>query len=458
MLAVRVLIALCALFGAIEAAPRPGGGATTPATSTVATSTTAPATSKTTSSTSKTTSSTSTSTSTTSVPPPKPTGLQPKFLGRMSLTNVGFTRVVPNSDGTSDLLLSCFTGNPFSSDKGYFIPNVGSTLAKFNSTVATQIGGSITWPNEMTPVSASEFGKSGVLAAGGFLVPGHSNGGIWYSAKTGATTQSDWVPLFTNSNGYFYHRAVLMDVNADGVMDIMTCRAKKPLVGGSGSGSQVYLTANDPTKPTGAWTEHVIGSHCDTFFDVKDINGDGIPEIITAEYWGSALTVISTKDPKGSFANATNLVYNVIDAAVGHAFDVEVVDINGDGKLDLLVSNHQGTSDNPSGSVYAYEIPADITSPASAWTKHTLATGFPVLQGGQNQASPGAAHAFHPKVGASGKPSIVVAGDGSQKAYILSPNSASTSDWSYTTSVLWDCVNTVGGISFGDVNGDGITE
>ncbi|KAJ3315773.1 hypothetical protein HDU76_002102 [Blyttiomyces sp. JEL0837] len=474
-----LLIAATVLATMVTAKPLPGGGGTTTTTTTtsssssiasstststassVSSTSTASSTTKSTTSTSssissstRTTSTTTASSSTTAATVPTPT-----FVGKMSLTNVAFVKIVANADTTSDLYLSTFTGNPFSSDAGYFIPAIGSKLATFNATTATKIGGSITWPNEMSLAPASVFGKDGVLAAGGFLVTGHTNGGISYSTKTDATTPGAWKTLWSNSNGYFYHRAIVMDVDGDGLPDILSARATKPLLG-SGSGSMVYLTPNNRSNPTGAWTEHVVGPHMDTFFTVADLNGDGIPEIISAEYWGSALTVISVKDPKaGLFSNATNLIYNVLDTTgIGHAFDVEIVDLNGDGKKEILVTNHQGSSDTPTGSVYAYEIPADITAPAASWTKHTLATNFPVLQSGTNQAAPGAAHTFHPKVGATDKPSIVVAGDGAQKAYLLTPNSQATSDWTYTLSVLHDCVNTVGGINVGDVNGDGFVE
>jgi hypothetical protein len=114
----------------------------------------------------------------------------------------------------------------------------------------------------------------------------------------------------------------------------------------------------------------------------------------------------------------------------------------------------------PSG--YQFDLPKKkkkiLNNPL--YQQHVLATGFPVLQGGQNQASPGAAHAFHPIVANKGKekPTIVVAGDGSQKAYLVTPNSQDPQDWSYTTTVLHNCTQTVGGIATGDVDGDGITE
>ncbi|KAJ3342776.1 hypothetical protein HDU91_000488, partial [Kappamyces sp. JEL0680] len=58
----------------------------------------------------------------------------------------------------------------------------------------------------------------------------------------------------------------------------------------------------------------------------------------------------------------------------------------------------------------------------------------------------------------TGKPNVVVAGDASQIAYVLVPNSDSPSDWTYTKTVVHDCKATVGGIAVGDLNGDGKVE
>jgi hypothetical protein len=291
--------------------------------------------------------------------------LSPKLIGKIALSNVGFASVITNADNTKNLHLSTFTG--FGSDAGYYIPNVGSTLANFSAVKPTKIGGSVVWPNEVEYAPASAFGQEGVLASGGFLVPGKGNGGIFYSARNG-TSQGNWVPLYKSSNGFFYHRAIVADVDKDGVPDILTAKATKPLIG-AGYGSLTYLKAKDPKNPLAGFNEISLGPHADTFFRFEDINGDGIPEIISTEYWGSLLTLITTKDPNGSFGDPSKLAYNIIDPNVGKAFDIEIVDLNGDGKKDLLVTNHQGSSDKPTGEVYAYEIPDDITLPSSAWKK-----------------------------------------------------------------------------------------
>lgn len=133
-----------------------------------------------------------------------------------------------------------------------------------------------------------------------------------------------------------------------------------------------------------------------------------------------------------------------IDAGIGPAYDVKLVDLDADGKRELLVTNHVGGN---GGGLFAYDVPADISR--GNFTKHVLATGFKVrpsscralarrvhpgplprpqvTEGGFNQAAPGFAYTFTPKVGSGGPKWIAVAGDGSQRAYLLRPSSSSSS-------------------------------
>ena len=83
---------------------------------------------------------------------------------------------------------------------------------------------------------------------------------------------------------------------------------------GGGKGDLTYLVPKDRAHPTGPWVETVLNNHCDTFFSVQDLNGDGIDEIVAAEFWSNRLSVITTSDPKGSFANPAKLDAIVVDA------------------------------------------------------------------------------------------------------------------------------------------------
>ena len=69
------------------------------------------------------------------------------------------------------------------------------------------------------------------MAAGGFLVPGKSTGGIYLFNLD--TNQN--VKISTDKSGWFYHRTVFFDVDGDGLQDIISARATKPIFGSAGS-------------------------------------------------------------------------------------------------------------------------------------------------------------------------------------------------------------------------------
>lgn len=85
--------------------------------------------------------------------------------------------------------------------------------------------------------------------------------------------------------------------------------------------------------------------------------------------------------------------------------------------------------------------------------------GFDTTQPGEGQASPGSPVAFHPITSRTDeKPYILVGGDGTQRAHLLRPLSKLARDWSYDMSTIIYVNCTVGGVSVGDVDGDGYNE
>lgn len=366
------------------------------------------------------------------------------YLGSLSLSDVGFAEVI-SQDGEDVLFVSSFA---LLGDSVHRINDI-STLPTvgLEQLEATKISGSITWPNDISFAPEEVFGTEGVVVGGGFLVPTKTDGGIYYSADSRSRSKS-WTKLAGPSD-WWYHRVEFADMDNDGVTDMVSCRAKQSL--GKYSTMLVILKPQDADDPTGEWVETEIGPGCDALFTVADLDGDGIPEVIAPSYFTEKLSIFHSTT---GFADPDEVQTIVIDDSIGAAFDAQLVDINGDGTQDLLVTNHQGDG---TGSVYAYEIPSDITDVAG-WTRHTLASGFPVTQSGLNQASPGSARAFFPtpQAGNAGSaPHIAVAGDAAQKAYVLVPGSA---EWEYETTELHDCGCTVGQLAVADVDGDGYSE
>lgn len=203
------------------------------------------------------------------------------------------------------------------------------------------------------------------------------------------------------------------DMNGDGKADIITARATKPILVGK-TGGQLLWLEQPPSNPTVSvpWKEHILASGPDVDFAVADLkSGDDQFEIFAAEFFSQRLSLLTISTSSATVTNTRD-----IDTEIGHAYSVSLVDLNVDGSLDLLVTNHQGGS---GGAVYAYEIPQDILK--GNFTRHVIATGFKVLEPGANQAAPGFAYAFQVNARSTEKPHILVAGDGSQYVYLLTP-------------------------------------
>jgi hypothetical protein len=346
-----------------------------------------------------------------------------------------------NTETLPSLMVTSF--RVFGSDQVYTYPNISQGLAD-SSSLESVDWGSYTWPNEIKPVPAGVAGDGYYTVAGGFLVPGSSTGAIeLLNPATG-----DRFKVSTDKSGFFYHHVIWQDINQDGRMDILTARGQKGMFGGS-DGELIWLEQpGSDAEFKQPWTEHVITKGPDVSFTLLDVNQDGQQEIIAAEFFSEKLTMYQYQLASKKWQRT------LIADDLGPMFHVEATDLNRDGRQDLLVTNHVGNSD---ASVYAFEVPEN---PFDAnWPMHTLLTGIETTNPGFNQASPGAAQAFYPDLNdQSGKPWIMVAGDGSQKAHLLKPVSEGLQDWKYEEEVLLDTGSTVGHIAIGDVTGDGLVE
>lgn len=72
-----------------------------------------------------------------------------------------------------------------------------------------------------------------VIIPSGFLVPTKGQGALTVFDLSGTSpSQEGPFPVTSGSDGtWFYHRAVWLDMDGDGLKDIVACRANKPLFG-----------------------------------------------------------------------------------------------------------------------------------------------------------------------------------------------------------------------------------
>ena len=127
---------------------------------------------------------------------------------------------------------------------------------------------------------------------------------------------------------WFYHRALLADLNADGREDILSCRTYKPTLFGETKTELVAFIFNEKKQNFDGVV--IMESACDVFFDVKDIDKDGRFEIVAAGFFISKLNLIYSEDAKNSFVNRQVKV-KTIDTNAGQLFDVKLADLDGQG-------------------------------------------------------------------------------------------------------------------------------
>ncbi|CAF0757137.1 unnamed protein product [Brachionus calyciflorus] len=386
----------------------------------------------------------------------------PKLVQKINVDKPAFANLI-NSDKLNKyhLAISSFNGAPFSADYvfyySYFNLNETSKPLQLNNK-------NLVWPNEISYTNESILNDNtdpygGLIVAGGFLVPSKENGGIFYyhftSKDRSQITQNPPYEITLNSQGkikWFYHRVIRVDISGDNVTDLLTCRSYKPLVGATQT--QLVGFVLDPESLL--YVEKVIlNDACDIFFDVADLDNDGRFEIISAGFFISKLNLIYSDDPNNSFLNG-NVKVLTLDNKVGKLFDVKMIDLDQDGSMELLVTNHQGNKDKPEGRLFYYKMEGSNVRTAK-WSYHLIYNNFPVLKSGIQQAAPGGAKAFYPNLNEKSKPYILVSGDGATKAYLFAPLNTKPVQYNLVWTETYKGY-TVGGTAIGDLDGDGLNE
>lgn len=340
------------------------------------------------------------------------------------------------------------------------------------------------WPNDAELAPAGMLPFEGLVVPQGFH-PAQAPGRLTIinlddPARTEyvvhQSTQNAALPPHAPGNQpRFYHRAVFIDMDGDGLEDIVTVRSgfriltfpPPPVVYPPFSELVWFKNPGAAIDPGVQWQEHVLSGPSPLGPDINlvahDFEGDGVPEIIATHFFTGDTANPPTKGkiaiygaPVGgdwtdvnpsAFAFARQADISVDQ---GFPFDIEIVDLNLDGKVDLLATNHQSDACSPfptvAGRVYALEQPASGDVFNDAWTTHILMDDIrpqpslpPVNPPGR--LAPGRAQAFHAIGAQEGerKPNIVVGGDEAGKVWVLEADEQDDpSDWNYTSAVIFD--------------------
>ncbi|XP_070564037.1 uncharacterized protein [Ptychodera flava] len=384
--------------------------------------------------------------------------LQTRLLGTLQIEFSAYTSVFKyDSPDKYDLFVTTFDAMPFTLDDVHMVTDIGSKLNELETVSTTIISDDIAWPNEIEEIPEEAFGEEGHLwIASGFLVPTKHDGAInTINPKVdGVPAPHTIISIDPGGNPWFYHRVEWVDMNNDGLKDALTARARD-VGGGTYVGELVWFENSGSLNPA-PWVPHFVIDGPDCYFRKVELT---LPDdttvhcVISAQYFSEQLTIAWTDDPNGSWTDPTQTHIRVIDEGIGRYFDLEVADLNMDGRLDLLVSVNR----NFNGTLVAYEIPDNFIK--DEWPRHLLADGFDGGPGEGNGA-PGSGFTFRPASEPDrNKPLILLSGDDDGTLYMIEPfDDTDVSNWNYFTTALWTVSGTLGGISAMDVDNDGYEE
>lgn len=369
-----------------------------------------------------------------------------------AFTNIGYFNPDNRQEPNATLIITSFSGSFFESGLIQTVDDIGQYLTSISSITPELITKELAWPNEATSVPYNIFNQDVIGVGDGFLVPGKSTGSVTL------IPMDTFVPhnISQPKNGWFYHVAEWWDMNGDGLFDCVTARATVPTFGPS-KGELVWFE-NPGTNYFGqTWEEHIVASGPDIMIHFVWLDGEQKttqPQIIAAEFFSSKIT-LWWLEGNTTWSDESAIKNRIIDSNMGSPFDVQYVDLNNDGKNDLLATNHQGNANE--SAVFGYTVPENWKT--DPWPRYVLATNITTLLPGPNQASPGKAIAFHPCTNNTDtKRQIIVGGDGAEVAFMLYPNSQDPNNWEYTREDIINVGCTVGQVSVGDVDGDSFVE
>ncbi|HEX5483155.1 MAG TPA: VCBS repeat-containing protein [Terriglobia bacterium] len=177
----------------------------------------------------------------------------------------------------------------------------------------------------------------------------------WYElAGKGAT--NSWIAHEISPKSYG-HGIGAGDVNGDGRTDIITPKG--------------WFEA-PPDPRTGQWTFHPeFDLGATGFIYTMDVNGDGVPDLVTTLGHGYGIFWVEQK--KDAAGNRT-WVKHMIDDGWSQAHAMTLADLNGDGRLELVTGKryyaheHDPGANEPLG-VYWYEA---LNREGTNWRRHIL--------------------------------------------------------------------------------------
>ncbi|MCU0693673.1 MAG: VCBS repeat-containing protein [Polyangiaceae bacterium] len=323
------------------------------------------------------------------------------------------------------------------------------------------------FPNEVSAEDIDGDGDVDLFAPSGFI-PCAANpiylgkwGLAWYEQTCSEWKRHEIVPYKNDDLHDFFHKAIFVDVDQDGIKDLVTVGEMKNTSGdvwaktmwfkGNGSIDRFEKDAR------------VIGQGGGGLPVIYDIDQDGDIDVFSAQYFGYLADKALGKTPASfvwfemvELPTLTNpngqWEKHVISTRCGPSIQFALVkNLLGDGKLGAIGANHTNIDMNPEWvkeALYSFEIPENFAQPSP----QTVVSDAFDSRNIKNHGSPDVI--AHGDIDRNGLIDIAVSGDGEPAIYLVKQ----TRPGEFETFVLDDGNVGQAGISMGDLNGDGMLE
>ena len=361
--------------------------------------------------------------------------------GVASIARAAFVVAGEVTGGAGPELVSTSFGPGTNAPGRVSLHELGTDLGDWTTTAIVTEADAIPFPNDPTIADVEGDGDSDVIVPAGFFLCELSFspcGSLQWFEQDGGS----WVrhQIVAPGNPRFYHVAKLVDIDGDGIDDLVT----------------VSETANDARAEWFAGnlgpdrfdpTPNVIGAGGGSLVVVQDVDGDGDDDVVSPQlFGGSGIAWFErTADPSPGSPAGEWTRHRAVNFGAG--FGIEYVDdLLGDGIDRWVATNH--VNDSGAG-VFVIDQAAD---PRDPWSATKVSAGIQV-----NSLEPGTLAPGFFGVGdvdGDGDKDIAVSGDGDPRLFWLRQEA----DDSFSTFVLDQDMGQAGGGLVIDLDGNGTNE